>query len=135
MTYNVILKNVFKVDLPPTCPARGFGFPSGHMHFAAIFYLGLILFLQKQNCASGNIHHIVDVMGAVLCAVISVVLFNFIFRKIVKQHFNCLLILGMYLLGVFVLFCQIGFVQRHVWCALCGTCIVCIAWSFEKWLP
>jgi membrane-associated phospholipid phosphatase len=144
ITYNVVLKNVFKVDLPPTCPVRGFGFPSGHMHFSAIFYLELMYFYKNKivrlgactlmltlgsNMVMRGYHHTMDVVGAILFAAISVMLFNFIFKKIAKHHFKCLFIVGVHLLAVFVLFCQIGFVPRHVWGALWGTCIVWGLWE------
>lgn len=43
MIYNTILKDVFKLPLPETCPSKGFGFPSGHMNFNAIFYFWLMM--------------------------------------------------------------------------------------------
>ncbi|MDR2769411.1 MAG: phosphatase PAP2 family protein [Puniceicoccales bacterium] len=146
ITYNVVLKNIFKVDLPATCPVHGhgFGFPSGHMHFIAIFYLELIYFYKNKIVYLGactlmliigssmvirGYHYTMDIVGAILFAAISVMLFNFIFKKIAKSHFNCLFVAGVHLLAVFVLFCQIGFVPKHVWGALYGMCITCIVWG------
>jgi hypothetical protein len=95
MIYNVILKNIFKMPLPETCPTTGYGFPSGHMHFASIFYIWLIFHFRNifvrilciiNMVYSGYIlvkkgyHYPFDVAVTPVFALVSV----FLYSKLVK---------------------------------------------------
>ena len=47
--YNVFLKEIFGVPLEP--PLKGYALPSGHMHFAYVFYLYIAIFIRKKITA------------------------------------------------------------------------------------
>jgi hypothetical protein len=42
MMYKAILKDIFKLPAPLTSPTLNYGFPSGHMNFATVFYVFLM---------------------------------------------------------------------------------------------
>lgn len=91
MIYNTILKNIFQIPLPATCPTTGYGFPSGHSHFVSIFYIWLILHYKNNilrtvcllmmicfYCTMVYLgyHRILEVCAAGVFALVSVVLYN-----------------------------------------------------------
>lgn len=49
MIYKTILKDIFKCSTPLTSPSHNFGFPSGHMNFATMFYLWIMLTYQSKK--------------------------------------------------------------------------------------
>ena len=48
MVYKTILKDIFKCPAPPTSPTTNFGFPSGHINFAVIYY-GWFMVTYRTN--------------------------------------------------------------------------------------
>jgi xanthosine utilization system XapX-like protein len=101
MIYNTILKNIFQLPLPETCPSDNFGFPSGHSHFASVFYIWCIIHyrnsLIRAACSIAIIlqwyalvylgfHYFVDTWAATLFGVGSVVLYKFFVIK--SGHFH-----------------------------------------------
>ncbi len=48
MIYNTILKNIFQMLPPKTCPSINFGFPSGHSHFISVFYIWVVLHYKNN---------------------------------------------------------------------------------------
>ncbi|MBQ7524127.1 MAG: hypothetical protein IJT08_00780 [Alphaproteobacteria bacterium] len=43
MVYKTVLKDVFRLPAPIASPTKNFGFPSGHMNFATMFYLWFVV--------------------------------------------------------------------------------------------
>lgn len=49
MIYKTILKDLFKLPAPITSPTTNFGFPSGHINFAVIFYGWFVLTIPRSK--------------------------------------------------------------------------------------
>lgn len=49
MIYKTMLKDVFKLPAPITSPTTNFGFPSGHINFAVIFYGWFVLTIPHSK--------------------------------------------------------------------------------------
>ena len=47
MIYNTVFKYIFEIPLPESCHKEGFGFPSGHTNFSAVFFIWI--FLNYKN--------------------------------------------------------------------------------------
>lgn len=97
MIYNTILKNIFQMPLPETCPSTGFGFPSGHAHFYSVFYFWVMVHYKHNifrivcfimwafSCFRVvylGYHYAFDVFAASVFALVSVLLYkNFVESK------------------------------------------------------
>lgn len=46
--FNSYLKSIWQIPLPITANSNGWAFPSGHMHFACVFWLTLALSIGRQ---------------------------------------------------------------------------------------
>lgn len=101
MVYNTVLKNIFQIPLPSTCPVPGFGFPSGHMHFASVFYLWLFLHykhwvirvfcISMLMCYAYTIvylgfHYVYEVCAGCAFALVSVLLYKHLIKSIRDFH-------------------------------------------------
>lgn len=91
MIYNTILKNIFQMPLPETCPSTGFGFPSGHSHFISVFYIWLMVHYKNNilrilcllmimfswySMVYLGFHYTFDVCAASIFALCSVLLYK-----------------------------------------------------------
>jgi hypothetical protein len=87
--YNTILKDLFQLPLPATCPTEGFGLPSGHFHFMAILYLWIIVHFKNKyvrllslsvmaiygySIVIAGYHYAIDVWTALGFAILSITL-------------------------------------------------------------
>lgn len=101
MVYNTVLKNIFQIPLPSTCPVPGFGFPSGHMHFASVFYLWLFLHYKhlavRVFCVSMLVcyaytivylgfHYVYEVCAGCAFALVSVLLYKHLIKSTQGFH-------------------------------------------------
>jgi len=93
MVYNVFLKSIWQVPLPP--PLEGWAFPSGHMHSAVVFWGALAIEFRRFEfsalvvftlCLTGygliyhGYHYPIDILGAVGFGSFSLFLYN-IFKQ------------------------------------------------------
>lgn len=93
MIYNVYLKSIWQMPLPP--PLEGWAFPSGHMHSAVVFWGWLAIEYRKiwyaeltffLLCLIGygivyhGYHYPIDILGAVAFGSISLVLYSLLQR-------------------------------------------------------
>ncbi len=46
--YNAVLKEVFKMPLPETCPSTSYGFPSGHTNFYSILCIWIFISYKSK---------------------------------------------------------------------------------------
>jgi hypothetical protein len=123
MIYNTILKNIFQIPLPETCPASGFGFPSGHFHFVSIFYVWIIAHYKNTHlrlaclvlmaiygtavvCA--GYHYSADVVAALGFATVSV----FLYKKFPVPPIFAALALCV------ILYMVVGKLESHVYLSL-----------------
>lgn len=89
MVYNVFLKSIWQIPLPP--PLEGWAFPSGHMHSAVVFWGGLAIEYRRFwfsalvvfiLCLSGygliyhGYHYPIDIVGAVGFGSLSLFIFH-----------------------------------------------------------
>lgn len=93
MIYNVYLKSLWQMPLPP--PLEGWAFPSGHMHSAVVFWGWLAIEYRKiwyaeitffLLCLIGygivyhGYHYPIDILGAVAFGSLSLVLYSLLQR-------------------------------------------------------
>ncbi|MDR0744561.1 MAG: phosphatase PAP2 family protein [Holosporales bacterium] len=87
MIYNTLLKPIFALPLPKTCPGTGYGFPSGHMNFNAVFFLWIFTTFKNR---------IIKIFSVLLLATIgwSIVYKGFHFARdvLLTPIFSCLFI-------------------------------------------
>ncbi|MDR3031003.1 MAG: hypothetical protein LBU35_01295 [Holosporales bacterium] len=131
MIYNVLLKYAFKFPLPESCPAKGYGFPSGHMNFNSVFFLWIFSTYKKPiirifsllslaaigwNIVYKGFHYARDVLLTPPFACLCI----FIYRKFIEDKdisrifltinlFSAVIILGLYFIN--------GFVHWHIFMA------------------
>jgi hypothetical protein len=123
MIYNSILKNIFKMPLPETCPASGFGFPSGHFHFVSIFYIWImahykntyvrwvclaLMTIYGVSIVCAGYHYPIDVIAAPGFAAISV----FLYKKFPVSPILVALTLCV------ILYMVVGKLEPHIYLAL-----------------
>jgi hypothetical protein len=123
MIYNTILKNIFQMPLPETCPTSGFGFPSGHFHFAAIFYIWVMVHYKntyvRWACLAlmaiygtaviqAGCHYPIDVISALGFAAVSV----FLYKKFPVSPIFVALALCV------ILYIVIGKLESHIYLSL-----------------
>jgi hypothetical protein len=132
MIYNVYLKSIWQMPLPP--PLEGFAFPSGHMHSAVVFWGWLAVEYRKiwfseiiflLLCFSGygivyhGYHYPIDILGAVGFGILSMILYSLLQRLSYfkeKPYRNGFLLS---LLGLCILFLLPAEGRKpHVWQAL-----------------
>ena len=100
MIYNVELKYLFKVPLPPALSKEGYGLPSGHMH--AAFVVWGWLFLQLKNWPIRVIlssmlgllafallykgfHYPIDILAAVGFGALTLLIFSLLAKALERQ--------------------------------------------------
>ena len=87
--YNIFLKELFGIPLKE--PLVGFALPSGHMHFALVFYLHIALFFRKNiwtpaifmslivglsfALLAKGYHNIIDLFAAIFFGFITLTIF------------------------------------------------------------
>ncbi|MBI2791365.1 MAG: phosphatase PAP2 family protein [Gammaproteobacteria bacterium] len=132
MIYNVYLKSIWKMPLPP--PLEGWGFPSGHMHTAVVFWGWLAYEYHKAwyyeitfflLCLIGygilyhGYHYPIDILGAIGFGLLSIILYALLQRlpyfKEKLYRLGYLLILLS--LGILLLLGS-NFIKPHQWQAL-----------------
>lgn len=133
--YNTVLKNIFKLPLPQTCPSTGYGFPSGHTHFVAIFYIwvmyhyfnrrvlvvicAILLLLTGWLIVCCGYHYPIDVVSAIGFATISV----FLYAKFIEKTKGSLQLISIYTVLIALIMCVIlkiiaGNIAQHVCVAM-----------------
>ena len=116
VTYNLYLKTIFKVPLPP--PLEGFAFPSGHMHSAVIFW-GWLALKYPATWARGGIvlmltfagyglvyegyHYPIDILGSLAFGSLTLIIYK---RLTQIQRFQ----IQPYLLGVILCLINMGLI-------------------------
>jgi hypothetical protein len=90
MVYNVLLKSIWQIPLPP--PLEGWAFPSGHMHSAVVFWGALAIEFRRfwfsalvvfTLCLTGygliyhGYHYPIDIIGSVGFGSLSLLIYNF----------------------------------------------------------
>lgn len=100
MIYNVYLKSIWQMPLPP--PLEGWAFPSGHMHGAVVFWGWLAIEYRKiwyaeltffMLCLTGygivyhGFHYPIDILGACGFGILSLLVYTFLHRlSFFKEH-------------------------------------------------
>lgn len=94
MIYNVYLKSIWQIPLPP--PLEGWAFPSGHMHSAVVFWGALALEYKRFwfkalvfmiLCMSGyglvysGYHYPIDILGAVAFGSLTLILYQILKKQ------------------------------------------------------
>lgn len=116
MIYNTILKDIFKLPLPETCPSKGFGFPSGHMNFNAVFYFWLIMINRNAIVRAGlllmlaiigwgmvysGFHYARDVILTPFFALAVIFLYKLYIKNLEKEkEFSIILMISMSLIAL-----------------------------------
>lgn len=151
MFYNIWLKNLFQMPLPPDLGLKGFAFPSGHMHSAVVFWGWLALeyrkkwlygatFLLYTWIAFGLIHHkyhyFIDIIGALGFGALTLGLYYAINKiSLFRKNIGLLgLAIGILLIGFMLLLPNIT-EKLYLWKAfgvLVGFTGVLIVWSQPK---
>ncbi len=126
--YNTLLKNIFQLPLPDTCHSQGFGFPSGHMHFAGIFYfwtfmhIRMVVIRVSLMLMAGfygylliklGYHYVIDVVGAWVFGILS----SYCYRILIIKRPDMLKNLKLSLFIAYTMFVTlyfIGAMQTHV---------------------
>ncbi len=145
MIYNTVLKNLFQMPLPATCPSNGFGFPSGHMHFCGAFYIWIMFHIKNIYIRTLSLiiiicfgiavvklgyHYYSDVYGAVGFAVVS----SFLYSKLTQTVINPLKISLITIIIGITLACitniQIGYFRPHMYIALYFIIGFSLGWHF-----
>lgn len=132
MIYNTILKDIFQMPLPATCPAKGFGFPSGHMNFCSVFYFWLFFVYKSKlsRCLTiflmtitgismvlKGFHFSFDVMAGAFCALLMVSLCIKYLDNLPYNTKFFTVIIGSISLTV-VRYLSNGFIDSHIFLAL-----------------
>lgn len=96
MIFNSFLKGIWQMPLPDTIASHSWAFPSGHMHFAAAFWISIAYTSQKRwpiYCVimflfglgfallHQGYHHFVDLPAAAILGAIEAILFSYIFTS------------------------------------------------------
>lgn len=55
MIFKTILKDIFKIPPPPTSPSHNYGFPSGHIYFATVFYSWIAFYNRSRSLGIFNL--------------------------------------------------------------------------------
>lgn len=144
MVYNVYLKSVWQIPLPP--PLEGFAFPSGHMHSAVVFWVALAIEFRRfwfsalvvfMLCLTGygliyqGYHYPIDIVGAVGFGSLTLLIYYFLQQlKVFKEN--------PYKLGVplaslaifFMILLPAASLQKwHIWQALGALIGFTIGWG------
>ena len=111
MIYKTVLKDIFKWPAPLTSPTTNFGFPSGHINFAVIYYgwfmmtyhtkllnilCPLVIITTGWAMVYTGYHYLSDVLLTPFFAIFVLCLYKFILKKfsmIKFVHLFCLLAL------------------------------------------
>ena len=126
--YNSVLKEIFKFELPKTCNANCYSFPSGHMNFFSIFYIWMIIknrnkfvrcFLISILTLSGaamvfaGYHHASDIIITPLFSISFILLYRYLELKLAKQILE-FLISSLAFTLMLINYLMIGELQYHI---------------------
>lgn len=144
MIYNVYLKSIWQMPLPP--PLEGFAFPSGHMHSAFVFYGWLAFEAHKiwyyeltffLLCLIGygivyyGYHYPMDILGAVGFGTLSMILYGLLQRVTIFKEKPYFLGFFMTLLaGIFIVLMPAMCRKLHVWLAFGALMGFSIGWFY-----
>lgn len=129
MIYNVYLKSVWQVPLPP--PLEGWAFPSGHMHSAVVFWGALAMQLKRgwftllvciMLSMSGyglvyhGYHYPIDIAGAVGFGALTLLIYQFVQKQpfFKEQPYRLGIMLAL-LAGIFILLTPPEARKLHLW--------------------
>jgi undecaprenyl-diphosphatase len=134
MVFSAMLKSIFKVPLNPALGLSGYAFPSGHMQSSIVFYGWLfysisnklvrysiigILFGVAYGLVYRGYHNIIEILGALFFASITLFFYNYAVTKnaIFKERTYLLAIatITLSLLLIFIMYIQLGFISPHIW--------------------
>lgn len=129
MIYNVYLKSVWQIPLPP--PLEGWAFPSGHMHSAVVFWGALALQLQRRwfsllvcgmltmagyGLVYHGYHYPIDIAGAIGFGTLTLIIYQFAQKQpLFKQQPYRLGIMLAVLSGIFILLTPPEARKLHLW--------------------
>lgn len=133
MVYNVYLKSIWQIPLPP--PLEGWAFPSGHMHSAVVFWGALAIAYRRfwfgalvlfTLCLTGygliyhGYHYPIDIVGAVAFGSLSLFIYH-VFQQ--QSYFKAKphrlgALLSLLAIGCMLLMPPESLQKWHIWQAL-----------------
>lgn len=149
MIYNLYLKSIWQVPLPP--PLEGWAFPSGHMHSAFVFwgwlavefkktwfyeFVFFILTLVGYGLIQQGYHYPSDVLASVGFGLLSITLYSIINKTpFFKNHSGRLGWLMLSLsAGILFLLLPPQFRKPHVIKAFQMLCVFALSWSTYQFI-
>lgn len=143
MIYNVYLKSVWQIPLPP--PLEGWAFPSGHMHSAVVFWGALAIEFRRFwfsalvtfiLCLSGygliyhGYHYPIDIVGALAFGSLTLIVYRYLQqRPLFKEKSYRLGILLILLAMIFILLTPPLARKLHLWQAFGALIGFTLGWS------
>ncbi len=124
MVYNLWLKGIWRMPLPPALNNPGFAFPSGHMHVTVVFYGAFALALRRQRVVLAGLTLLIVGVGVALV----VKGYHYVPDVVAATGFGCLS------LGLSKGLASSSFARRRLWLMpLLGTVLAGVVYGFFLW--